>query len=362
MDSTQRIGRRRFLTTAGAGAAVTFGWPGLAGAAEWTDAEKANVKVVNDMCAAWTAPIDFDKIGRFLAEDCSFRASETAAPVKGRQAIVDTLRKMLGSPQKAAFEIVQILRSRADGGERAVRSLHASGAQYRLERRRGVLREKRSHPGMERLHDSHGIAPPDRNRGTAPNRSVAPITSARRARWTTIANRLKNQSLPGRRAMLGYSAAGGLAVAASLLGALTSSTDAEAGQAAGKMTLPNRKMRRIVTAHNAEGKSYIASDGPVDAGDLWKGTPERPLGVASENEPPGLTHATGQSRCFVAAIPPSKDPKPTPANRAWLSPRQRRVALPDPRRRTGVHGRHPGGHGPRRRPHRRAEHAALVEE
>jgi limonene-1,2-epoxide hydrolase len=106
MDSDGRIGRRRFLTTAGAGAA-TFGWPGLAGAAEWTDAEKANVKVVNDMCAAWTAPIDFDKIGRFLAEDCSFRASETAAPVKGRQAIVDTLKKMLGSPQQAAFEIVQ---------------------------------------------------------------------------------------------------------------------------------------------------------------------------------------------------------------------------------------------------------------
>jgi len=121
--------------------------------------------------------------------------------------------------------------------------------------------------------------------------------------------------LPGRRAMLGYSAAGGLTVAASLLGVLTSSRDAEAGQSAGKMTLPNGKMRRIVTAHNAEGKSYIASDGAVDANDLWKGTPERPLGVASEQEPPGIRHATGQSRCFVAAIQPSKEPKPTTANR-----------------------------------------------
>ena len=115
--------------------------------------------------------------------------------------------------------------------------------------------------------------------------------------------------------MLGYSAAGGLAVAASLLGALTSSTDAEAGQVAGKMTLANGKMRRIVTAHGADGKSYIASDGLVDVGDLWKGTPDRPLGVATEQEPPGISHATGQSRCFVAAIQPSKDPKPTPANR-----------------------------------------------
>jgi limonene-1,2-epoxide hydrolase len=107
MDTPERIGRRRFLTAAGAGAAMTVGLPGLAGAAEWSDAEKANAKVVTDMCAAWTAPIDFDKIGRFLAEDCSFRASETAAPVKGRQAIVDALRKMLGTSQKAGFEIVQ---------------------------------------------------------------------------------------------------------------------------------------------------------------------------------------------------------------------------------------------------------------
>jgi limonene-1,2-epoxide hydrolase len=107
MESPEHIGRRRFLTTAGAAAALTFGMPGVAGAAEWTEAEKANAKVVTDMCAAWTAPIDYDKIGRFLAEDCSYRASETAAPVKGRQVIVDTLKKMLGSPSKAGFEIVQ---------------------------------------------------------------------------------------------------------------------------------------------------------------------------------------------------------------------------------------------------------------
>jgi len=107
MDSTHLIGRRRFITAAGAGAGVTLGWPALAGAAEWTTAEKATVKVVNDMCAAWTAPVDFDKVGRFLAEDCSYRATETAAPVKGRHAIVDSLRKALGSSQKAGFEIVQ---------------------------------------------------------------------------------------------------------------------------------------------------------------------------------------------------------------------------------------------------------------
>jgi limonene-1,2-epoxide hydrolase len=103
----ESIDRRRFLTAAGLGTVAALAMPGLAAGADWTDAEKANVKVVNDMCAAWIAPLDFDRIGNFLADDCTFRASETAMPIKGRQAIIDGLRKMLGSPQKAQFEIVQ---------------------------------------------------------------------------------------------------------------------------------------------------------------------------------------------------------------------------------------------------------------
>lgn len=107
MHDNVAVGRRDFLALSLAGAAGSLAVPGLAGAAEWTAAERANVKVVTDMCAAWSAPLDLDTIGRFLADDCVFRASETATPVKGRQAIVDALRKMLGSPQAASFEVVQ---------------------------------------------------------------------------------------------------------------------------------------------------------------------------------------------------------------------------------------------------------------
>jgi limonene-1,2-epoxide hydrolase len=106
MDSTQ-WGRRGFLGAAVASAAAAIALPGVAGAAEWTEDEKANVKVVNDMSAVWTAPVDFDRVGRYLAEDCTYRASETAPPVKGRQAIVDALRKSLGAATKAEFEILQ---------------------------------------------------------------------------------------------------------------------------------------------------------------------------------------------------------------------------------------------------------------
>lgn len=105
--SSERFGRRAFLGVTAAAAAGTLGLPGLAGAADWSDAEKANVKVVNAMSALWTAPVDFDAVGRFLAEDCTYRANETAVPVKGRQAIVDALRKSLGAATKAEFEILQ---------------------------------------------------------------------------------------------------------------------------------------------------------------------------------------------------------------------------------------------------------------
>ncbi len=99
--------RRTFLRTAGLGAVAVLARPGRADAAELTAAEQANVKVVDDMCAAWVAPLDFQKITRFLADDCVYRATETAPPVKGRQAIVETLQKMLGTSKSASFEVVQ---------------------------------------------------------------------------------------------------------------------------------------------------------------------------------------------------------------------------------------------------------------
>jgi limonene-1,2-epoxide hydrolase len=100
------INRRSFLTRSGLAVPALAVTPALA-AADWTDAEKANVAIVTDMCRVWKAPVDFEKVGSFLSEDCVYRATETAPPVKGRQAIVDSLKKMLGTVTKAEFEIVQ---------------------------------------------------------------------------------------------------------------------------------------------------------------------------------------------------------------------------------------------------------------
>ena len=101
------VSRRTFLSAAGVGAATVAGLPVLLEAADWTAPEKANVAVVTEMCRAWVAPLDLEKVGSFLAEDCVYRATETAPPIKGRQAIVEGLKKMLGSPSKVTFDLVQ---------------------------------------------------------------------------------------------------------------------------------------------------------------------------------------------------------------------------------------------------------------
>src|SRR5262245_17032371 len=84
---------------------------------------------------------------------------------------------------------------------------------------------------------------------------------------------------------------------------------------AGQTPVPTGRMRRVVSGRNAEGKSYIVSDEMAEVGTLWTTKPDQPIGQAPPGEPRRLTHVTGESRCFVAAIAPSKDPKPNLENR-----------------------------------------------
>jgi limonene-1,2-epoxide hydrolase len=79
------LDRRAFLV-AGLGAAAIGGAARRAEAAEWTAAEKANVQIVNDFCAAWSSH-DVAKIMASFADASTYRMTETAEPVKGRDAI-----------------------------------------------------------------------------------------------------------------------------------------------------------------------------------------------------------------------------------------------------------------------------------
>ncbi len=118
-----------------------------------------------------------------------------------------------------------------------------------------------------------------------------------------------------RRQMLQMSACGGLALATGVFGARA----VEAGVAAdevGSITPNNGQLRRVVSALDREGKSYIGIDERVELANLFSTAAGKVMGEAGQNEaPPALTTATGQTRCFVASIPPHADKKPTRENR-----------------------------------------------
>ena len=117
--------------------------------------------------------------------------------------------------------------------------------------------------------------------------------------------------LIGRRAVLEGSALGGAALAAGFFGPLAGT--AVAGQA---QPVKTGQIRRVASGKNAAGKSYIAVDEVVAINNVWSTTADQPLGPTPDGEHrTDFSHATGDSRCFLAALPPSQDPKPNLTNR-----------------------------------------------
>ena len=105
-DLINRVQRRDFLTTATVGAIAAAALPRGLRAAELSSTEKANMKVVNGMCAAWAAPMDVAQLGPFLANDCVYRATETAPPTTGRDAIIESLQQFASEATFCEFEVV----------------------------------------------------------------------------------------------------------------------------------------------------------------------------------------------------------------------------------------------------------------
>ncbi len=91
--------RRSALRTAGLGLGTIACLSNASAASEWTAAEKANVQVVNDFCAAWPSH-DIDEIMSFFAEDCAYRMTETQPAIKGRQAVMDKIKSFLDSAER----------------------------------------------------------------------------------------------------------------------------------------------------------------------------------------------------------------------------------------------------------------------
>jgi hypothetical protein len=103
------------------------------------------------------------------------------------------------------------------------------------------------------------------------------------------------------------------APAATLAAGLLGVDQAAAGQSAEGARA--RTIRRVVTAHDAEGRSFIAIDDTVPMADVWRTAPERPIGTVPGSEQLLVSRATGETRFFLASIAPSPDPKPNLENR-----------------------------------------------
>ena len=100
------VNRRGFLTTAAAGTAALglTGWK--VDAAEMTDEEKRNVKVLEEfLTARWTVPFNAEKIGAFLADDCIRGADDIR--LRGKKAILDELTTNYKDTTAADFKILQ---------------------------------------------------------------------------------------------------------------------------------------------------------------------------------------------------------------------------------------------------------------
>jgi mannose-6-phosphate isomerase-like protein (cupin superfamily) len=120
----------------------------------------------------------------------------------------------------------------------------------------------------------------------------------------------------GRRAMLERSAAGGAALAAGLFG-FGGATEAGAAQLSTglQQAVTTGRMRRVVSAHDSLGKSFIASDEEVGINELWRTSADQLLGEGPAGEPAPAFRATGASSYYIATIQTSPDPMPTLENR-----------------------------------------------
>jgi limonene-1,2-epoxide hydrolase len=102
-EPTMSTTRRTFLRAGGLGAAAAAGWATPAAARDLTAAEKANLRVVNDFCAAW-ATGDATRVTSYLADDCVVRFLQNQEPVKGRATVLERLKTGLQN-SKIEFEV-----------------------------------------------------------------------------------------------------------------------------------------------------------------------------------------------------------------------------------------------------------------
>jgi Cupin domain len=143
------------------------------------------------------------------------------------------------------------------------------------------------------------------------------------ARSESKSQRAIDASLLDRRTMLERSV--GAALAGTIIGAvgaLTAEVSVAAAQQPAAQGAKNQGIRRIVTGHNARGKSYVVSDVRIDGGrapNVFQTTGDHPLGPGGAGDPEAFQPSTmtqldlppGACSSNYVHMPPAKpDAKP----------------------------------------------------
>ena len=100
------LSRRRLLSLGGM---TTVASAVASGAdAQPTPAEQANAKVVTDFCAAWVAR-DIDVLMPYVADNVSYRITETTPAIVGRAAFHDRIKAILDRLTSIEFRVIETM-------------------------------------------------------------------------------------------------------------------------------------------------------------------------------------------------------------------------------------------------------------
>lgn len=104
--------RRTFLPVGFLGAFALAGLPEITAAADLTETEKENLKLIGDMVATWDIaaaanPPDTDRLKTFFAEDCAFRLRPTdVTPTRGFDVVKAAMQRGTANGQKIHHELL----------------------------------------------------------------------------------------------------------------------------------------------------------------------------------------------------------------------------------------------------------------
>jgi limonene-1,2-epoxide hydrolase len=98
--------RRSFLSTSAFGAASLLLTTSRADAAQRSDTEQADLKVVNEFCAA-VSTRDLSRVQPFFAADVVYRMTETAPLITGHEALAASFKKYVENADRVEFRVLE---------------------------------------------------------------------------------------------------------------------------------------------------------------------------------------------------------------------------------------------------------------